>query len=455
MSGTGRYGGMNVWTLARSVRTEDAVCPSCGRPCGLSAEVVRREDGEEDLSVHAVCPDCGETPVAVTVLQDGDVSMVLGDGKAYEPSAAAADARRRAGSSEGEERLRALSDLADALAHTMRESESLSVGKKAIAEARAIGTPSSTEFCLRQASATGSVWMDRGNPDAALEVYDSVKDLAGGNDSAAAFGLVLNRCFAQYSSGEAKEPLAAVRGVIDRLGRLKAANALPEGDPFLMARAYEALGVLLSSKRDRAGAMKALRKASDLAGAVADADPSDESLRWFNRCSREYAFACSEAGMGKRSPGVLKRAIKKCQEHRDLYPGAYAEALLERAMYISDSNSPVPPYLKDDMDEAIAILSKADPSGRYDPLLPVAYFYRSITGKDRENLDGEDLGKAYSILRGGALSGSVPDSVFSAVSTSYLVYLEAHDPERADAVRGELRDMGLFVPAGKSTKRPE
>lgn len=37
------------------------------------------------------------------------------------------------------------------------------------------------------------------------------------------------------------------------------------------------------------------------------------------------------------------------------------------------------------------------------------------------------------------------------MSNSYLVYLEGTDRTRADEVREELRDMGLFVSMGQST----
>ncbi len=105
-----------------------------------------------------------------------------------------------------------------------------------------------------------------------------------------------------------------------------------------------------------------------------------------------------------------------------------------------------------DMDEAISILGRPDEEGRYEPLLPIAYFYRSTTGSNsKDELDGEDLAKAYSILRDGVMTGKVPDGVFSTVSNSYLVYLEGTDRTRADEVREELRDMGLFVSMGQST----
>ena len=104
------------------------------------------------------------------------------------------------------------------------------------------------------------------------------------------------------------------------------------------------------------------------------------------------------------------------------------------------------------MDEAISILGRPDEEGRYEPLLPIAYFYRSTTGSNsKDELDGEDLAKAYSILRDGVMTGKVPDGVFSTVSNSYLVYLEGTDRTRADEVREELRDMGLFVSMGQST----
>lgn len=156
--------------------------------------------------------------------------------------------------------------------------------------------------------------------------------------------------------------------------------------------------------------------------------------------------------MKKRSMEALKNAVKTAKKYSDRYPNAYAESLLERAMFVIDSDMAVPPYLRGDMDEAISILGRPDEEGRYEPLLPIAYFYRSTTGSNsKDELDGEDLAKAYSILRDGVMTGKVPDGVFSTVSNSYLVYLEGTDRTRADEVREELRDMGLFVSMGQST----
>ena len=198
--------------------------------------------------------------------------------------------------------------------------------------------------------------------------------------------------------------------------------------------------------------MNAMKKAVAETEAVLDGEVSDESIRWYNRCSREYAFACSEADMKKRSMEALKNAVKTAKKYSDRYPNAYAESLLERAMFVIDSDMAVPPYLRGDMDEAISILGRPDEEGRYEPLLPIAYFYRSTTGSNsKDELDGEDLAKAYSILRDGVMTGKVPDGVFSTVSNSYLVYLEGTDRTRADEVREELRDMGLFVSMGQST----
>lgn len=453
MAGTDRYGGMNLWTLARSLRSNDCPCPRCNGRSALETEVVRGT--EERLRLEVVCEKCGRTSLDAEVLPSGDIRLTLTDtDDVYEPSFDVAAAQEDVRTSDGASRLLAQSRLAAALADSMRESQSMAEGIKVIRAAKKLAdrSPEMCDLALRQASDTASVWMNKGNPDAAMDVYDEVKDLAENCETSAAYMIILNRSFAQYSSGEAKEPLKTVRDTVDRLDRLKAEGKLPAGDPFIRARAYEALGVLLSSKNDKKGAMNAMKKAVAETEAVLDGEVSDESIRWYNRCSREYAFACSEADMKKRSMEALKNAVKTAKKYSDRYPNAYAESLLERAMFVIDSDMAVPPYLRGDMDEAISILGRPDEEGRYEPLLPIAYFYRSTTGSNsKDELDGEDLAKAYSILRDGVMTGKVPDGVFSTVSNSYLVYLEGTDRTRADEVREELRDMGLFVSMGQST----
>ncbi len=452
MAGEDRYGGMNPWTLARSLRSNDCPCPVCGGRSVLETGVE-----ENALVLKVVCGRCGETHLGAEVLPGGDVRLtVAGTGDVYEPSFRVLAASGEMRSSEGAAKLLAQSRLAAALAGSMRENQSTSEGMKVVREASkaAEESPEMLDLALRQASQTAAVWMDRGNPDAAMEIYEEVLTLAENGGTASAYALLLNRAFAQYSSGEAKEPLGTVRDIAEKLDRLKAEGRMPEGDPFIRARAYEALGVLLSSKNDRKGAMNALRKAVSETEAVLEGQVSDEAIRWYNRCSREYAFACSEAGMGKRSMEALKNAVKTARRHRDRFPNAYAESLLERAMFVMNSDAAIPPYLREDMDEAIGILGKPDAEGRCEPILPLAYFYRSATGShSREDLDGEDLSRAYSVLRDGTLAGRVPDGVFSAVSNAYLVYLEGTDRVRADTVREELRGMGLFVSIGQTARR--
>lgn len=452
MTEKNRYGGMNPWTLARSLRSNDCPCPGCGGRSVLETDVA-----EGALILKVVCARCGDSHLEAEVLPDGDVRLtVAGTDDVYEPSFKVLAASEEMRASEGAAKLLAQSKLASALAGSMRENQSTSEGMKVVREAAETAEESSDmlDLALRQASETAAVWIDRGDPDAAMDIYDEVLGLAEKGGTASAYALLLNRAFAQYSSGEAKEPLSAVRGIVEKLDRLKAEGRMPEGDPFIRARAYEALGVLLSSKNDKKGAMNALRKAVSETEALLEEGVSDEGIRWYNRCSREYAFACSDAGMGKRSMEALKNAVKTARRYRDRFPNAYAESLLERAMFIMNSDAAVPPYLREDMDEAIEILRKPDAEGRYEQILPLAYLYRSATGShSRDDLDGEDLSQAYSVLRDWVLAGRVPDGVFSAVSNTYLVYLEGTDRVRADAVREELRGMGLFMSMGQTAKK--
>jgi hypothetical protein len=279
----------------------------------------------------------------------------------------------------------------------------------------------------------------------ALALFNEFLPLTEDNQSGAAFAFMLNRSFALFSEGDTKESTASVREVIAALDRMKSENRLPADDPFIRPRAYEALGVLLSAKNDKTGSMKAMKKAFEDSIAVLSNKVTEEGLTWMNRCSREYAFACFQADMKKRSMEALKDAVKFCAQYRDRYPHAYAEALLERAMFISDSGTDLPPYMRSDMDTAIEMLSKPGSDGHRGALLPVAYFYRSMTGSDKEKLDPADLETAYGLLRDGTEQGKLPDGVFTSVVDTYVTYLDANDQDRALAVRRELAEMGIMV----------
>ena len=407
------------------------------------------------------CGKCGRIALTPYIEKDGDL-VIMNRGSVYEPDQECFEVSERLGdlspAGKDKEGLSQLSKVAATYSETRRANASVELGKRIASEYRANrgkeGWEDADDLCLAQCTSTASVLVGFGDNKKALELFDEYLPLTEGNESGKSFAFILARAFSQFSEGDPKEPTAAVRAAIQSLDRMKSENRLPSDDPFVRSRAYEALGFLLSAKNDKTGAMKALKKSLEEARDVVSKGTTEDGLRWMNRCSREYAFACFQADMKKRSMEALKDSIKICAANRSKFPSAYAESLLERGMFISDSGSDIPPYLRGDMDEAISILGKSDDEGHYDPLLPVAYYYRSMTGADKEKLDPVDLEKAYTIIRDGVKTGDVPDSVLSSVVDTYVVYLDANDEETARNVRKELAELGIWVrpPAKKKAE---
>ena len=68
-----------------------------------------------------------------------------------------------------------------------------------------------------------------------------------------------------------------------------------------------------------------------------------------------------------------------------------------------------------------------------------------LTLADKEKLDTGDLGRAYELIRDGAVKGHVPDSVLTSVVDTYVTYLDANDEKKAEEVPRELAEMGIHV----------
>ena len=443
------YGSTNPWSLARYLRNSCTRCPVCRKPCMFS---VSFDSEEEVINMSSDCPGCGKNVLTPYVEDDGDITVTFGE-EVYEPDQRCFELLQETGGTSAEdadaERLRKLSEIASIMAETRRRGASVRLGTAIMQEYRsrigADGWEDAKDRCLAQCNSTANVMIASGRNGDALSMIEEYLPLTEGNDSGASFSFLLSRSFIQFSEGDAKAPTATVRGIITRLDRMKAENRLPTDDPLIRSRAYEALGVLLSAKNDRAGSMKAMRKAFEISVETVSGDVTEDGLTWTNRCSREYAFACFHADMKKRSLEALKDAVKLSARYKDRFPHAYAEALLERVMFISDSGADFPPYVRQDMDSAIDMLSKPGKDGRPGSLLPVAYFYRSMTGVDKEKLDPADLETAYNLLRDGTERGDLPDGVFTSVVDTYVTYLDANDPDRAVQVRKELAEMGIMV----------
>lgn len=444
------YRGTNPWSLARYIRNPECPCPICGGPTRLTVDLVPGPDGDPVLSIFSRCSPCGkDTEMTAEVLEDMDIVVkVASTGEVHETDMESYGIRKDiektcTDDSEGKRKVLSLEGrLAGRLAETRRPAAAVSLGRKVIDGLVAL---EDYDGAMDQAMATAAVLSDKGDYEAALELYGSLKQYAEGNVSPSAIAFTLAHAFALFSSGDTKESTRLVRETVTATDRMKSNGTIPEKDRLVRSRAYEALGVLLSAKNDKAGSMKAMKKALEDSQDIVSKEPSEDGFKWVNRCAREYAFSAFQADMKKRSVEALKDSVKQCSRFKDTYPSAYCDALLQRAMYISDSGSDVPPYLRGDMDEVISMLDTGKDDGRFDPLLPLAYFYRSMTGMDKEVLDGNDMGKAYELLFRGVSEGFVPDSTLIPIASQYVTYLSKNDKEKEESVRKELAALGLFL----------
>ncbi len=141
----------------------------------------------------------------------------------------------------------------------------------------------------------------------------------------------------------------------------------------------------------------------------------------------------------------MKNAVKAAEARKDRFPKIYARALLERARYMNSIDA-VDPRSREYMDTAISILEGLSNDGKHDPLLPLAYYYRSASSGQRDRLDVADLDRAYALLMEDLLAGDLPDSVMYGVCETYVQYLDVFDRERSATVRGELLQQGFVFP---------
>lgn len=449
---------VNPWALTRYLKNSCSACPMCRNVCGFD---INFDQEEETVRVVSRCGKCGKTELFPYIKDNGDLEIVFRDtGKVYEPDRNCYALWNSSDVPEAEnsdrETLGKLSETAKIYGRTKRAFLSAELGKSVAAEyGKHIGTEGwedAENECLAQVTETAETMVGAGRNADALGLYGEYLYLAENNQSGKAYAFVLARAFSLFSEGNLKESAASVRQTVAALDRMKAENRIPADDPYIRSRAYEALGMLLSAKNDRTGSMKAVKKALEDALEVLKKNVDDGGLRWMNRCSREYAFACSRADMKKRGMAALKDAVKFCSAHRDTFPHAYAESLLEKGMFVSGTGDNLPAGFREDMDEVISILGKPDANGKYDPLLPVAYYYRSMTGADKEKLDDRDLETAYNIIRDGVKTGEVPDSVLASVMETYATYLDVYDAEKSAKVRKELAEMGIWVHPPVGTK---
>lgn len=443
------YRGNNPMSIARYLRYACTRCPICREKCDF--EIVFDRD-DETVHVTSICEKCGKTSLIPSISEEGDVEIVFeGLATEYEPDQNGYELKRSLDGRpvEGADRntLRTYSEYAKVLATTKRPSRSVLIGKAVASEYRSRtgqeGWEDAYDLCLGQVTATATVLTDTGKNDEASELFNEYLALSKEHKSGRSFAFILAWAYCLFAEGDAKTPTAPVRETISDQEKMRSENRLPADDPFILSRAYEALGVLLSAKNDKKGSAKALKKALDDSRSILEKNVTEEGLEWRNRCAREYAVACYWTDMRKRGTEALKESVKFCSNYKDRFPLAYADAILEKAMSHVTTDQDFPPHMREDMTEVIGILERTG-LGRYTHL-PNAYYYRALTGPDKDKLDLDDLKSAYDILLEGVISGKVPDSVAISVMDTYVGYLEKEDDPRSDDVRRELAGIGIWV----------
>ena len=441
-----RYGGMSPWALAYPLKSKDCPCPVCGGHSVLDAKVDC--GGSPALILTVGCGKCGDISLDAEVLKDGDVRLtVSSSGEEYEPSFEAAEARKDIENSEGEARISAEFRLGEALRTTMREHQSLELGMKIIGEAKELaqGSEAMRAIALDETAIVAGYWSDRMDFSHALSVYNDVKSLADGWNGGSAYMFRINRSLAQFMSMDMDGALRSAEKTAAKLDRLASKNALPKDDRLIRAKAYEALGHILTLSGNIQKGAKTTKSAVEEAAKILTESGDGEELLWFVQLSLGYGIAAARDGAPEKGVKALADAVRIAEKYRDQYPDAYVDAALKQAMLASAFGTAPKENILKDLNEAVSFLEKPAEDGSFNPKLVLAYLYRgAVKSGDPDNPDAEDLEKAYSLLWSMMKDCSVPFDTFSHVSASYLVYLEGTDKGKAEEVRSELRKMGLF-----------
>lgn len=420
--------------------SKPARCPECGGRCVL--RIVRNPEGEVTRA-SAECEKCGSIPVLYKVLPTGDRRLVLAGGEEYEPSEEVYQLKQKASSSEGKERLLALLDAAEFLRKDEREREAVSICLEAEEEALK-QDPLSDEFrdlAVKAACVAGEIMNWDGDDRAAKQIFDEMLAHAEESSSPEAVRLRIDRAFCLYRPGEEGPATAALREMADEAD--KEGGLTFRGSHLSAARIYGALNTLYMAKRDHDAAYRAERKAVKCAEALMAEEPSEQGAELLVHSLQMCAAAAYASGNKAKGKEYAKRMAKVGQSYKDTYRSAYIDSLLLTGMLAADSEEALIPDARKSTEEAISVLSVPDGNGFIDERLALAYFYHSMK-EDSDELDPDDMDRAYKVLRDNAYSGRIARDVFSQVGNSYLVYLQGRDPKKADEVRAEMRAMGLF-----------
>lgn len=423
--------GRNPYALTRHISATDFPCPGCGAHARLVANV---SDGCIDVS--ADCPSCGRADLGSGTDGDGDVFLEFCGRKCplTFPLRAVYGMSGMGSSSDARLFVEAGISAVGSVCPASGERMLREVCEACASNRGTPGWDGAEDVCAESAVALADVYQRSGRPSAAAELMKTYRGVAGESGMLPEFVSCAVR--AQMAAGDPTEGLKDLRSVI----RGMAEGPAPH-DPRIVP-AYCVLGAVLENKPDLQAALKAYGSAVKEAYRISPL--TEGTLSDLLTASSEYARIAVAAHQEKKGTEAIKNAVKLCRENREAFPRQYAESLIKKAKHIIDVDA-VDPGMRDYLDEAIGILGSL-PGSRDDPLLPIAWYYRSASSGKRDSLDLDDMAEAYTYIRDGMVRGVYPDDMVFNVTGTYVQYLDFFDREKSTEVRKELASYGFVFP---------
>lgn len=423
--------GMNPYVFARHISAVDFPCPGCGAHAHLIASV-----SGSCVDVSADCPSCGKLELGSGNDEDGDVFLEFGGKRCpitFESKAV-----------EGMSGMKSVSDarlFAEAGVSVIGYTSPVA-GEKMLREVCEVcasnisnpGWEGAENLCAESVVALSDVFQESGRFPEAVELMKVYRGVAEGSNILPQY--VSCAICAQLVAGDLTEGLKDLRSIIKKM-----ADA-PSPHDYRIVPLYCVLGAALVEKRDLQAALKAYGSAVKEAYKISPL--TEDSLTNLLIASSEYAYVAILIHQEKKGTEAIKNAVKLCRENRTAFPRQYANSLINKSKHMMDLDA-IDPSMKNYLDEAIGILELL-PGARDDPLLPIAWYYRSASSGKRDSLDLDDMAKAYSYIRDGMVRNVYPDDMVFNVTGTYVQYLDFFDREKSTEVRKELASYGFVFP---------
>lgn len=414
-------------------------CPKCGGPAEL----------DQGYETKVVCPNCGDTRIAMKFLSNGDIETVVENtGVYYELESSVIEAMDRLATAEdGIAAVDAKSRLCEAYAATGREGKAENLSMEVLGDIRSMcegGVPGMRDRYIDQISVCASFATARGNYKDAADIYTEGIGSIEDHDDIQVASLKVNY---GYLCLMRKDLKAAEGAFLDAMGTIRGCFERKEmgDDPYILATVYDSLRMISNKNNDGEGSDRYLHLALEERRRLLRDAPVN-SVRLIELAD-SLGFAAEEEARKGNDTGaeeLLEEAISitgsvgGCED-------AHAFALMNRAKYRQSRNPEPPEGFKEDMDKIIpALESMPFKDKRTRENIAQAYMFRSMV-RDPNEYDGllADLKGSYETLLGLAQEGDVNEMFFMSSAHSYLVLLNTKDKEKAREVRSQLMDMGI------------